>query len=571
MKVLLISLVLLSSQLGFANEPVADSNADSSTPPVPTPGSQMGGSCISGVAPVANCPGSIQADQAFQGPAIDSDTCKTVFPQLFSNTETPNLAEISNPDNICRFTNREMANTYAEQCVAIWHATKRMTNFVSPRGSSRTSELEDVSTAQTTREAEDIRRRNDEVRRQERQSQAAVSVNGIPCQGTSEFDLDYPACKRFVAWYNSLQLAETGLGVYNNAQQINAGQQAQQEARAGMLSGDQAAGLTGTATNLSAQAASQDRIMAFNAARAAAITAQLATFPNERNLPGKCGSDSSSCCTVFSQMNGASNYFPNAGMKATMTAEVAKALGAALAAKLAADAARKQRGIVNNIKEQIADGPTNNPGIINFCTQNPQDPRCLAAGGPGAVSPGSFGGNNFTGGDFGNDSLGFATTGDEISALDESGGLDGPDSIGGIGDVGPDIQEAKEAFNAPSAGANIGSPTGGAGGGGGGAANASAPGLSKDPGAQGDQKPADTKVTSLGAAYNGAAYSGGAFRNSANKKENAPENPFASLFGKDKERGPANVQIDAPASDLFVKISNRYNEVNKRKDLMEVK
>ena len=557
--------------------------ATSNLPPINLETSESeeiaGGACLqsAGVTQLAACPATSEANISIQFP-MTVQSCGTAFPEIWNNKSQFDSASLASGTSHCKLIgDAEKRRQAAEQCAAIWYATQNMTQFNNPRGSNSNGQSGGRVTSQT--EGLDANRRADLQMQEDRQAQQGggassaqtVGVNGMNCVGRSEYDLDYPACKRFVAWYNGLQLAETGLTAYNQNQQIQAGNEALQQTQQDQASGNQAAGLTGTATNLSAQASSQDRIMAFNAARAAAIGAQLATFPNPRNLASKCNQGSSACCAVLGRMPGSeSSYFPNAQMKASMTAEIAKAVGAALAAKLAADAARKQKGIVNKIKEQITDGTVNNPGIINFCTQNPQDPRCLASRGPGAVSPGSFGGNSFTAGDFGTDSLGNATTGDEFGALDNEGGLVGTDSIGGIGDIPADVKEAKEAFNAPSAGANIGSPTGG-GGGGAGAANASAPGLSKDPGAQGEQKPADTKVTSLGAAYNGAAYSGGAFRPGADRKPAAVENPFASLFGKDKAQDTAAVQIDAPASDLFVKISNRYSEVNKRKDLMEVK
>lgn len=533
-----------------------------------------GGACLqsAGVPALAACPATPAATIQISNP-MNVNTCAQAFPEIWNNKSQFNSASLTGESLAhCKLIgDAQTRRTAAEQCAAIWYATANMTQFNNPRAGSSSNPRRSVASAESNEEAAEIRAENSARDRQERQAEAAVSVNGMNCVGRSEYDLDYPACKRFVAWYNGLQLAETGLTAYNQNQQIQANQTAQNQTVEGLRTGNQAAPLDGTATSLSANASSHDRVMLFNAARAGAIGAQLATFPNPRNLASKC-SQSSPCCAVLGQMPGSeSYYFPNAQMKAAMTAEIAKAVGAALAAKLAADAARKQKGIVNKIKDQITDGAVNNPGIINFCTQNPQDPRCLAAGGPGAVSPGSFGGNSFTAGDFGTDSLGNATTGDEFGALDNEGGLAGTDSIGGIGDIPADVKEAKEAFNAPSAGANIGSPTSGGAGGGAGAANASAPGLSKDPGAQGEQKPADTKVTSLGAAYNGAAYSGGAFRPGADRKPAAAENPFASLFGKDKAQDTSAVQIDAPASDLFVKISNRYSEVNKRKDLMEVK
>lgn len=545
-------------------------------------GSQMGGECLGNIRPTP-CPppplnpNSLPANQRpieYQAPAINPQTCRLAFPSLFSSTESPNTTDFT-AANICRFQNKSMAYTYAEQCLAIWHATSNMTQFVNPRGGANNTDNQDETIATDDISDPDLRARAQLANRQDRQRQSRsgsqVAVNGIECIGRSEFDLDYPACKRFVGWYNALRLADTGLQSYNMYQQTEASQRGLTEAQSGLRSGDNSAALAGQQTSIQERAAGYDRTMAFNAARAAAITAQLQSFPNEENLPGRCGQQSSACCQVFSRMNGASGYFPNAQMKATMTAEIVKAVGDAIAAKLAADAARRQNELVGNIKEQMQDGNTNDPGLINnFCQLNPQDTRCVSSV-TGDLPPGTFGSNGFTAGDFGSDSFGLENGAVSDPTLapttpDGSGG-----NVGAIGSVGNEARDAQTTFNTPGQGSSIGAPAAGGGGGGAGGGSAAAPGLSRDPGVQGEQKPADTKVTSLGAAYSGAAYNSSGGGGRGDRKPAAAENPFAQLFGKDKAAAEQAPVLVDPKFELFEAISNRHRTVWERKDLMEVK
>lgn len=564
------------------SEPYSEDRGENNTPPsVPAvdqgqggAGSSTadGGQCLSslGVAQITCTPEQLaKATVPVTFPA-DEVTCKEIFRSLFSSTN-PAAGAASMGTDACKMKTAQgpadigSIQKYTEQCAAIAVATANMTQFVNPSsGRAQTRQAEEGE------DPDQVKKDNQQAKAANAKAEAAVSVNGMACVGRSEYDLDYPACKKFVGWYNALQLSEAGLGAYNQNQQVEAGQKGLQQTAEGQAKGDITGAYDGISTNLSEKAASQDRVMIFNGARAVAIGAQLGTFPNPDNLQGKC-SQFAGCCGVLKTMSTASRYFPNAQMKSMMTAEIAKAIASALAAKLAADAARNQKGIVNKIKDSITDPTVADPGLINsFCVQNPQDPRCVVSTGTGGGTAGSFGGNSFTSGDFGSDGIGAVNPLDQGGALDGGTGVGGSDAVGAIGTVDTGANAAKDVFNAPSGASSIGSQTPG-GGGGGSAGNASAPGLSKDPGVQGEQKPTDTKVTSLGAGYNGAAYSGGAYRAGGDKKPGDTANPFASLFGKDKDRGPAAVEIDPPTSDLFVKISNRYSEVTKRKDLMEVK
>lgn len=584
--VLLITLVFNISYANEGYECTQNPNAPECNPavartvPVPATNACLAESRITNLPNCAAVPASQRSNPALKpNDGADPGFCRRVFgSNFFAREQQPNPDIIS--QNACKMfepgpRGQADVQTWTEQCVAIYFSTLDMTAFTNPgSGTSSNSaqqEIPDDPNATSTDRAE-ISRRNREIR-QENQSQGGtaqgVGVNGMNCNG-ERFALDYPACKRFVGWYNALQLADAGLQGYNMYQQNEAGQRGLSQAQTGLARGDTSSALAGQQTTIQERAAGFDRTMAFNGARAAAITAQLSTFPNPENLESKCDM-SKPCCRVLAGMGNASTYFPNAGMKAMMTAEIAKAVGAALAAKLAADAARRQNELVGNIKEQMQDGNTNDPGLINnFCQLNPQDTRCVSSV-TGDLPPGTFGSNGFTAGDFGSDSFGLENGAVSDPTLapttpDGSGG-----NVGAIGSVGNEVRDAQTTFNTPGQGSSIGAPAAGGGGGGAGGGSAAAPGLSRDPGVQGEQKPADTKVTSLGAAYSGAAYNSSGGGGRGDRKPAAAENPFASLFSKDKGAAAEAVQIDVPASDLFTKISNRYSEVNKRKDLMEVK
>lgn len=500
----------------------------------------------------------------------EQDLCKLVPQATSATAAAPQQVTPTDLQNVQRVAN---------QCLAIWYATMDMTGFNNPgagASSGNSDESQDINSRNQNLSDEqraDLRieemRAEREGRGSQRNGQSQVGVNGMNCDG-SRFALDYPACKRFVGWYNALQLADTGLQGYNMYQQNEAGQRGLSQAQTGLARGDTSSALAGQQTTIQERAAGFDRTMAFNGARAAAITAQLSTFPDPGNLESKCDM-TKPCCRVLANMSSAGSFFPNAVMKAQMTAEIAKAVGAALAAKLAADAARRQNELVGNIKEQMQDGNTNDTGLINnFCQLNPQDTRCVSSV-TGDLPPGTFGSNGFTAGDFGSDSFGLENGAVSDPTLapttpDGSGG-----NVGAIGSVGNEARDAQTTFNTPGQGSSIGAPAAGGGGGGAGGGSAAAPGLSRDPGVQGEQKPADTKVTSLGAAYSGAAYNSSGGGGRGDRKPAAAENPFAQLFGKDKAAAEQAPVLVDPKFELFEAISNRHRTVWERKDLMEVK
>ena len=409
---------------------------------------------------------------------------------------------------------------------------------------------------------------------------ASASLDGrVQCKRHAGEAFDYPSCTAFVAWYNSLVAAQTGVQLYNEGDKVTTGMRAQNRLAAESQNGNvQALGVEAARASTMAAANGEERNKIFFAAKGAAITAQLVSFTTPGNIEGKC---STSCCRLFAAdgqdaVGNDATYFPNQGMKAAMIAEVIRAGGEAALAAMKQAELERQAAAMRAAEEQIlAAGDESEEGIMRFCQQYPLDAKCLSAGNRVPLSGTAFNGPGFSGQNFGLGTLDQAAdanvnteSGSELGAAPSAG-----DAVAAIGDMNKEAAAAKNEFDKPSAlrgggGTPTFSPQTGAG------ASASANGLSRDPGAEGEKKENPLKITSKNVNYDGggATYAGGGWRPGSEKKEDAAANPFASMFGKDKGRDPAAAkEIDAPASDLFTKISNRYQEVQKRKALMDVR
>jgi|GEM_PF-4349507 len=408
------------------------------------------------------------------------------------------------------------------------------------------------------------------------------SIDGkITCKSHSGQAFDYPSCKSFVTWYNTLTATQSGVQMYNEGSKISTGMRAQREAADAISSGQgQEAGVEASRKTIMASASAEERNKLFFIAKGTAITTQLLSFVTRDNIDGKCDGEDQSCCELFNEdkrndaIKSANAFFPNSGEKDKMIAEVIKAGGEAALAAMREQELKRQAAALKAIKDQMtAPDDIVDEGLMRFCLQFPQDSKCL---GPGnrVISGGSgFKGPSFSGQNMGLGNLGTATS-EEINVEDgAASAIGGPqNSIGDIGSADKGAADAKATFDAPSALKGGGGAATISGGGGAGA-NASANGLSNDPGVEGDKKETPLKMTSKSASYEGGAgYNGGGYRAGAGGKKDEATNPFASMFGKDKGRSPSAVpEIDSPASDLFTKISNRYGEVQKRKALMEVR
>ncbi len=407
------------------------------------------------------------------------------------------------------------------------------------------------------------------------------SIDGkITCKRHEGLAFDYPSCKSFITWYNTLTAAQTGVQMYNEGDKITTGMRAQNDAATAIASGNgQEAGIEASRKTIMASASAEERNKMFFLAKGAAITSQLMSFVTAENIEGQCD-ENAGCCKLFEiessdGIRPSSQFFPNGGEKDKMIAEVIKAGGEAALAAMKEQELKRQAAALKAIKDQMtAPEDTVDEGLMRFCLQFPQDSKCLGAGNR-VISGGSgFKGPSFSGQNMGLGNLGTAASEDiavEDGAASAIGGAQ--NSVGNIGSADKGAADAKATFDAPSALKGGGGAPTISGGGGGVGASASANGLSNDPGVEGDKKETPLKMTSKSASYEGGAgYNGGGYRAGAGDKKDAAGNPFASMFGKDKGRSPSAVpEIDSPASDLFTKISNRYGEVQKRKALMDVR
>lgn len=412
-------------------------------------------------------------------------------------------------------------------------------------------------------------------------SKKVTTIDGkITCKNSNGLAFDYPSCSSFVGWYNGLVAAQTGVQMYNEGDKISTGMRAQNEAAEAVAAGNgQEAGVEASRKTITASASAEERSKLFFIAKGAAITARIATFVDKGTIDGACDNDTE-CCKLFDansedKISNADSFFPNAGEKQKMIAEVIRAGGEAAMAAMKEQELRRQAAALKAIKDQMtAPDDLTDDGIMKFCQQFPQDQKCLGPGNRVVSGGAAFRGPSFNGQNMGLGDFGTAASEDLAVESGVAGAIGGSEkSIDDIGSTDKGALDAKAAFDAPSALKGGGGTFNSSGGGGGAGVSASANGLSNDPGVEGDKKETPLKMTSKSATYEGAAgYNGGGYRAGPGEKKDADGNPFASMFGKDKGRAPSAVpEIDSPASDLFTKISNRYGEVQKRKALMDVR
>lgn len=498
----------------------------------------------------------------------DYNSCKTVLGQTFAEEAAAPVANAQLKAMSCRIVASACSGAYSNQtdyntCVST-QAQQQLRSVVV--GIQKCAAIKAAANGTTQFDS----------------GEKVSSIDGkITCKKNSAgLHFDYPSCSAFVGWYNGIVATQAGVQMYNEGDKISTGMRAQNEAATAIASGNgQEAGVEASRKTIMASASAEERNKFFFIAKGAAITAQLATFVSKSNIGSHCEGNEN-CCALFDadrgdEIRNASAYFPNGSEKDKMIAEVIRAGGEAALAAMKEQELRRQAAALRAIKEQMtAPDDVVDEGLMRFCLQFPQDSKCLGAGNR-VISGGSgFRGPSFSGQNMGLGNLGTATS-EDINVEDgAASAIGGPqNSVGNIGSADKGAAEAKATFDAPSAlKGGGGSPTI-SGGGGGGGANASANGLSNDPGVEGEKKETPLKMTSKSATYEGGAgYNGGGYRAGAGDKKDAAANPFASMFGKDKGRSPSAVpEIDSPASDLFTKISNRYGEVQKRKALMDVR
>ena len=189
---------------------------------------------------------------------------------------------------------------------------------------------------------------------------------------------------------------------------------------------------------------------------------------------------------------------------------------------------------------------------------------------------------------FGNETqsttIGEPTSPNEASDSDSTSNVKRDNLPQGIGVPLPDVgslgNDDFSGFIPPGAsyaGKGLGNPGGGSGGG---AGSASPPGNSVGQG--GGSRPSPSPLPPPKVKYDGSGggwkgYNSGGGGNNRRTSQSSNKNPFAKLFGKktNKKGGSELVEFRNPASkkntsqNIFKRLSNRYQDANKRKKLLE--
>lgn len=508
------------------------------------------------------------------GSEADSTTywgCKEMFPHIFDGTESKGFALINSRDKFpalyCNAKNSgsmTKLNSDVANCLAIRAAAKHLTHL-------------GYSVEQDNARYSNRNNYNGNGQNNQQNDNGLTQVGNYSCTTGSQFILDQPACQKFLVWYQALMLGEQGMQMYNQVTQSNSNAKAQEAYAQSAANGSaQTAGLDAAASGKQSEARAADVVAAVQFTKASAITAQLATFPTPENVGKKCEEDAA-CCTHLGNFENANAYFPNGQLKAQMMADIAAALGNMAVAKLAADAARKQAGQINALKTQMLTDQAGTPdgGIMGFCEKNPQDSRCATIGGLTSIGgAGTFGGPTFGVSDGGSiDFSDGASNGDGVTGLGDGATVGQTTSIANAGGLTKAAADAKDVFNAPSAGGGSGkpAPAAAAGGASGGSVSAATPTLSKDAGAEGPAKPAEIKIGKENVGYVGGAYNG-TWKPGSTKQKGADANPFAALLEKkDRDIAAESLEIKSDtSSSLFTDVSKRYFKVMQEENRLDV-
>ncbi len=319
------------------------------------------------------------------------------------------------------------------------------------------------------------------------------------------------------------------------------------------------------------------------------VTNHLGTYQsNFEGVPNQTSEDiepNAFCSQRVQKME--QNFIPN--QRITQSAYAIAAEYGVDAAKnsLSANMLKKRANLLSDMMDRINAmdingeyaGLPQQDAIMKYCEAYPSSPQCAALGNGTSGTVLNPGGINVTGGDYGVNELGSFDVEDIDggSAIDSSGDdlnevYDGPTSKT-IADVD---RGGEGGAIAPTAKAGAAGPRSG-GGGGGGSASAGSRNGSQDPGAQQGQPAAPNSGSGITGGYsksNSSYLKGGGSIAGAAKKKVA--NPFAKLFKGNSAgkvlnfRNPAS-SIGKKSGNLFTRITQRYNVVNKKDRLLKYK
>jgi hypothetical protein len=410
------------------------------------------------------------------------------------------------------------------------------------------------------------------------QAQPQVASGG--CVKRGSFTADYKSCKTISGLIGAVGFSEMGMGVYQKVDMMNHSEKLTDDLN---KSKDdlQVKAIAAQKSSTEKQSSQKNEQAMFQSAKGMSLLGSIAGFVTPKNAAKHCQAQYQGCCdyAVKSQYTGL--FFSNQQIKDQALAMGVKAMGQAAMDKLMADQLKKRAGMLGNLEKAVAengstDGFQDWQG--NYC-QTPQgqaDAQCINRGNGSSVRP-TMQGSSFEIGSLGGlgagdtNALGGsnnAANGKKLAALDDiKKGLvdfDAADKDGGS------IGGSAAGFKAqgPLAAVSGGSGVGGASSGGAGKSSGD-PSASSGARSSADSGPS-TNISRYGKGKGGSSWKryDGAGRGG---KDEEPANAFAGLFDQPaQEREVASSdEIIQPGSDLFQKISIRYEQVNDENRLLK--
>ncbi len=433
---------------------------------------------------------------------------------------------------------------------------------------------------QAIQEAQAKAEKNSKKKNQQEEDDGETSISSFDgrfqCEKSAPYVADWKACKRMVQTYNAAFAAEQALNMTTTATQLVDQNRIQESVQESMQKGDtQTAAMEAIRRTAKGKANVETARLAFYSTQAVVLGAELAAWPTPKNVSRKC-EKCPECCEYMAHelKQYKDDIFPNLNTKHAFLAEMFTVLGKAGQAGIMMAEFNRQSKLMAQIKDKFAPKPTNDPGYdmqMTLCEFNPNDPQCQGARPGGRASNFNGPGINFEFGAANN----FDAQGGVIDSVNTDLGSPGSYKKDPVADskVVPtgDLSGFKENFDAPSAvaagfkpvdvgGAGGGGGAGGAGGGGGGGAGARKPASSNNGPTEITTNKIDGKY-SMGAG-GASGYSAASSSKSNGKKDDknasgGAGNPFEKLQG----RIPASRDIGRPDSNIFKKITDRYQDV----------
>ncbi len=410
------------------------------------------------------------------------------------------------------------------------------------------------------------------------QAQPQVASGG--CVKRGSFTADYKSCKTISGLMVAVGVSEMGMGTYQKVDMMNHSEKLTDDLN---KSKDdlQVKSINAMKSNTEKESSQKNQQAMFQSAKGASLLGSIAGYITPKNAAKHCEGAYQGCCeyAVKSQYTGW--FFSNQQMKDQALAMGVKAMGQAAMDKLMAEQLKKRAGMLGNLEKAVAengstDGFQDWQG--NYC-QTPQgqaDAQCINRGNGSSVRP-TMQGSSFEIGSLGGlgagdtNALGGsnnAANGKKLAALDDikKGLVDFDAAAKDGGSIGGSAAGFKA--QGPLAAVSGGSGVGGASSGGAGKSSGD-PSASSGARNSADSGPS-TNVSRYGKGKGGTSWKryDGTGRGG---KDEEPANAFAGLFdqpSEDREIASSD-EIAQQGSDLFQKISIRYEQVNDENRLLK--